>query len=749
MKRRAFLQRTGLAVASLVSGDWAFSPLIDRYHRALAAPTNRKLALLVGINQYNRSSALAGCLTDVELQRELLIHRFGFHPGDILTLTEQQATRQNLEAAFLTHLTQQARAGDTVVCHFSGYGSTVATSLQDSQPSLVMVNEWSQEGEAPIVSDLLADTWVLLLRSLATDRVTTVLDTSYTEAGGSLLQGSLRGRSRSNPSGSQPSPDALDFQGQLMERLQLSREQLGTIRRSQQYPGVVLSAAALDQVATEVHWSGFSAGAFTYALTRYLWQATPPTTLRSILGQTTVAIAQQATLRQQPQLSGQKSQDQPLRPYHLESASREAEGIVVAVEEGGKAGRLWLGGLSPMALEQYPPNALLAAVSAPGPSALVQITARDGLMARVRLLADKGEAAPEEPALQVGQLFQEATRIVPRNLGLTIALDPSLERIERVDAISALSSLNRISAVPSGDQPADYLFGKATISPTQVAALPSMPLPALGLAGTASNPRGYGLFSLGRELLLDTPGSGSEAVKVAVRRLAPRLQTLLAAKLLSLTTNASASRLGIQASLERVAAPNQILGWQTTPRSPWSAPSGSPAPEIPLGLPTLASGDQLLCQLHNYSPEAVYFLLFHLDSNGNLMVLRPAANGELGTAGTIAGQLEAGATLNLPPAAATTPWVVRGLPGLAEIYLICSKAPFAQTQATLEAVLHGVGDSPLVFLPNPPEVAQAVLQDLHQASSGLATVPGSTADAFVLAMNAWAAFRFSYQIAAA
>jgi hypothetical protein len=37
----------------------------------------RKLAVLVGINQYE-SNPLHGCITDVELQRELLVHRFGF-----------------------------------------------------------------------------------------------------------------------------------------------------------------------------------------------------------------------------------------------------------------------------------------------------------------------------------------------------------------------------------------------------------------------------------------------------------------------------------------------------------------------------------------------------------------------------------------------------------------------------------------------------------------------------------------------
>jgi hypothetical protein len=63
--------------------------------------------------------------------------------------------------------------------------------------------------------------------------------------------------------------------------------------------------------------------------------------------------------------------------------------------------------------------------------------------------------------IQVGQLVQEAIRVLPRNLGLTVALDVHLERIERVDATSAFANIPSVSSVVvAGEQPADYLFGK-------------------------------------------------------------------------------------------------------------------------------------------------------------------------------------------------------------------------------------------------------------------------------------------------
>jgi hypothetical protein len=137
-----------------------------------------------------------------------LIHRFGFNASDILTLTDSQATRENIETAFIEHLTEQAKAGDVVVFHFSGYGSRVkmASPRQEVRGnreeeeselplasrlwppayevnSLVPVDGILPTKVAPVANDLLEETLVLLLRSLATDHVTTVLDTSHTMCG--------------------------------------------------------------------------------------------------------------------------------------------------------------------------------------------------------------------------------------------------------------------------------------------------------------------------------------------------------------------------------------------------------------------------------------------------------------------------------------------------------------------------------------------------------------------------------------
>ncbi|MEM6716048.1 MAG: peptidase C14, caspase catalytic subunit p20, partial [Cyanobacteria bacterium P01_C01_bin.147] len=82
--RRHFLQAGGATLAALGWSQRDIMRRVDRYGRAWAQSTPRKLALLVGINEYPRDSLFAplnGCVSDVELQYYLLVHRFGFNPN--------------------------------------------------------------------------------------------------------------------------------------------------------------------------------------------------------------------------------------------------------------------------------------------------------------------------------------------------------------------------------------------------------------------------------------------------------------------------------------------------------------------------------------------------------------------------------------------------------------------------------------------------------------------------------------------
>src|SRR4028118_2273028 len=176
LKRREFLQQAGRVLGAIGISEALWLQLGSRYLQALAQPTARKLALLVGVNKYP-DSPLHGCVTDVDLQRELLIYRFAFVPSDILTLTDAQATRDNIETAFVTHLSEQAKPGDVVVFHFSGCGSRV--SLGESpgtmQNSLVPADDVLPLLANPAVNDILEETPVVCVRPHAAEKAMGIL----------------------------------------------------------------------------------------------------------------------------------------------------------------------------------------------------------------------------------------------------------------------------------------------------------------------------------------------------------------------------------------------------------------------------------------------------------------------------------------------------------------------------------------------------------------------------------------------
>jgi hypothetical protein len=730
--------------------------LTEHYHQALAQPTRRKLALLIGINQYPEQAcdctlthgmALSGCLTDVELQRELLIHRFGFQPGDILTLTDQQATRQNIEEAFLSHLTDQARAGDVVVFHFSGLGSRIHWEAeQELHHSLVPVDGLLPTLESPVINDVLEETLGLLLRSLPTEQITTILDTGYADLG-RTFQGNLRIRSRPNAPMGQPHAAELALQDRLSEQLQVSTEQIRTQWRSGQLPGIVLAATKPSQVAVEGQWSGFHAGLFTYALTQQLWESTPATTLRTSLCLAAGTVKQWAGLEQQPSLAGQKLQDARLPAYNLLPETSDADGVIQAIDEDGKV-QVWLAGLPTAVLENYG-AAILAIVPPPAPSLsapaplpdtqppipapqppLLQIRSRDGLVFKAR-----PSGSDSIDLLQVGQLVQEVVRILPRNLGLTIALDTSLERIERVDATSAFAAIPKVTSVIAGE-PADFLFGKtdlgaATLTASLAAAL--VPDPALS--------QGYGLFSPGRAAIPNTLIQQEEAVKTAIHRITPQLRTLLALKLLRLTANRGSSRLGIRATLEMTAPQERIVMQQETARTPATDGENPQKPRVYTadlfntdGSVTLPIGSRTRYQLQNTGHHPLYFILLGIDPNGNPIALYSTAESAV---------IPPNETLVIPQA--VSEWIVQGPRGLAETHLIFSQSPFIQAYQTLK-VASKTDIRQVTQMSNPLDVAQAVLQDLHNASSPLLPRVDLPTDTYALDVNAWTSLNFVYQI---
>jgi len=721
LKRREFLQQAGRVLGAIGISEALWLRLGSRYLQALAQPTARKLALLVGVDKYP-DSPLHGCVTDVDLQRELLIYRFGFVPSDILTLTDAQATRDNIETAFVTHLSEQAKPGDVVVFHFSGCGSRV--SLGESpgimQNSLVPADDVLPLLANRAVNDILEETLLLLVRSLATENAIAILDTSYPYPG-FPKNGNFRIRSRPRPTIGQPSLAELTFAEGLRSRPNLRPD------------AAVLAAGANSQLAAEQEWNGFTAGLFTYALTQTLWWATPASSFSVCFSRAAGNVySKLAGLSQQPQIRHHDLTAAPAVNFsNLMLNSPASDGAVTAVEDGGKTVHLWLGGLSPGVLECSGAS-VFALNSSAGERLLLR--GRTGLSAKAQVL-DKPSRTDGQ--LTVGELVREEIRVLSRNIGLTVALDSGLERIERVDATSAFATVPQVAAVGS-EQPADCRFGR--VPETTLAETVSPHEPAL-------SPSRYGLFSLAQMLIPDTQGDGGEAVKVAVQRLTPHLKALQAGKLLRLTVNEGSSRLKVRAVLATLAPQARAVAQREPVRAggdyrlePHSGESEKSASPHILSLP---EGSRICYRLYNDSDRPVYFAVFCSNCAGRLSVL--GAEGKDSVAG-MSRAIAPGENLTVPAAGAIG-WAVSGLIGLAETVIIFSESPFAQTLAAIEAEMQQTRDAlPIRVLLNPLNVARAVLEDLHAASIPGVQKVGISTDDWALDVNVWATLSFVYRV---
>ena len=750
LDRRTFLQQAGLAFLTWGAAEAGFTlagknSLAASLKYQQAQSGSRKLALLIGINRYPYQDNLDGCLMDVELQKELLIHRFGFNPSDILTLCDRQATRENIETAFIEHLTKQAKADDVVVFHFSGYGGQIKMPLAseaeanketDNSDGFRLVNSYvpvdglASSKKNLFANNILQETLLILAQTLSTSKCTFVLDTSFNQTLRSQ-HSSLKVRSVAQVADNASSQE-LDFLTQL--RSDFADKGLKPSKRLLSLPGVVLSAASNNQIAVEKQWDGLSAGLFTQALTQHLWHVTPTSKVQVALARTAETVEQVMGRQQQPTLS---NPDKSAIAYYLAvSDAPNAAGIISKINKKNLA-EIKLLGLPANIISSYGVNSCLNLVSAPEDAApQLQVKSKDGLVAKAQTLA----AAIE---LQDGQLVRESIRMLDRDLGLNLALNSDLSRIERVDATSAIANISAIdSNVVARDQNADCLIGK-------------IPLEAESSIQENSEPHfAYSLYTPGGDLIGKTVGVAEEAVKVAIDRLQPQFDNLLAAKWLELSNNEFSSRIKASAILLTPEIKSPL--WQrstvaatnvsTSKKSLFA--SNSVVPEATNNVPSIPKGTEIKLNLGNADQRQLYTIIMSSDSDRNIYALyTPAqsssAEGEIQLEDiALAPQSE----LAIPPLESSWKWKVSESPGINTLYVVLSVKPFTKTvKAFANQKNFKLDQQQVLNVTNPIAVVNALMEDLHDNSS-VATELLPNENVYALDVNSWATLKFVYEV---
>ncbi|MCM1982685.1 caspase family protein [Lyngbya confervoides] len=751
MNRRKFLQGAGHVVAGVGVLDTIFALL--EAPTAQAQPSPQKLALLVGINQYQnraRFPDLRGCLSDVDLMQHLLIYRFGFQPQNIIVLRNEDATRHGIELLFQNHLIERAQASDVVVFHFSGFGRYL---LPQSEPSgtqavyqspaqyALMPYDACPEAEAsagpPQINAILQETLYLLLQSLRTDRVFTLLDTGFHYPGSPRLEHS---RIRALPAGllREVTPEAWAVQTSLMSRNKLKRSQLTEKRLSTPARGVVVTAASLQQFGIEADWSGFSAGALTYNLTQELWHTAPNAGLATQVSRASEALAEEFSLTQQPELGGQKKVALTRDLLGLPGGPA-GDGIVLRTEMKGRHGDCWLGGISPSLLKTdhacFVFSTMPHSAETTG-SALMRLNSRKGLWGTVHVL--QGEA------LIPDQQFKEKFRILDRSQPLRLALSSRLDHVEQVDATSVFSGLGSAIKVVKADQSADVVL-------TKLERLIKDP-PAADSEGTAERSLQicYCLCTVAGDVLPATVSDKPEAIKNRPEAFQDTFSVLAWNQCLEQLVNPHASEVmaGVSLMTQNEAGNSvSLLAKSTVAKGLNLAPAlGS---EGQILTPRATTRFQI--QLQNYDRVPLYTYVFGFDAQPNaILVLSsvPPTDNPSEHLGFTPFKVEANQSLTLP-----TPedlFSFYGPAGISSFYILFTKQRLPLTDRALDGATKTVNKSAQpkqVKLADPAQLRDALLTDLDTLSRPSAQVAGLMDEsAWQLAMDQWGMLKFVYQL---
>jgi len=448
-----------------------------------AADSGRKLALIIAIARYPRSSGYSRLSSDndVPLLRAALL-RQGFDSTGIRVLADSQATRAGILQA-LDELAAQSRAGDVVVVHYSGHGHQITDDNGDELDGLdeVLVpfdargdvDPETYKGEFHVRDDELEPRLARLRERVAPGgNVVMFIDACHS---GSATRSALPVRGGLPPIG-KPARTATRGREEGAGWVSPAAATRGAPAGSAgPAPMVIFSAARQDQLASEVELQGEdrTAGSLSVGLSRALANldaAGGRVTYRALFDQVK-GWMQGAVPLQTPQLEGDADVELfsgravAQRPY-LRVAS--LEGDSVAVLEGGS-----LVGLLPGTRLAFHP----IGTGDPASSTAVgtgEVVAADELQARVRLAA--GGRARDTWAFVTDYAFQEFRVRVRLDPGIAAPTRTALAAdFDRSGVIELSDSLAELIVRPEG--PRTRALATLTVSwaeDTTVALLPAV-----------------------------------------------------------------------------------------------------------------------------------------------------------------------------------------------------------------------------------------------------------------------------------
>ncbi len=710
MKRRNFVQLTlGSTLATLGLSQFQIEKKGLQYAKAIAQNTPRKLALLVGINNYEKYP-LSGCITDVYLQKELLIHRYGFNPQDILIVSDDseiKPTRNGILQAFEEHLIKQAKPEDVVVFHYSGHGSRIVDINNSGKKNSTLVpldRQINNVGGQRTVSDIMGKTLFLLMSALPTENVTVVLDSCHSGGG---KRGNLKIRSITEL-GDYPSNEEFAYQQQWLTRLQMSPDQFESKRQQGVAKGVVIASAGEKQYAADAPFNGFYAGAFSYVMTQYLWQEASNQNMGNVITTLATNTTAISSSKQVPEYEYKgNSPQQPV--YFLNKQVPPAEAVVTEIQ--GNEVELWLGGIAPQSFAAFNQGARFALINKQGKvQGLVELTDRNGVKGRGKIVKSDGQ-------VQRGLLLQEQARIIADDFRLKIGLDDSLKG-ENTTNLKNLVGIERLEFLPLGQGEVHYIFGKMTPELSQeLSQNQTENIPAVG---------SFGLYGQGLDLIPDSFGNSGENLTDALTRLKTKLRSLLAARLIKLTLNSDSSKLNVLATMKL--KNGELVAKNFTVRGGINA-TDNKAPEALFSglikngnsnIPQVKVNSLIEFNITNNEKQDLFVTVIVIDSDGTINIIFPNTLTDNNNS-----VVKSGETRIIPDGNKGDQFSLRiGPPlGIVEVLIIASVSPLTDALKTLQGIASRGGQrggTPVTLKDNDStETVDNLLKDVDQGSRGI------------------------------
>ena len=226
-------------------------------------------------------------------------------------------------------------------------------------------------------------------------------------------------------------------------------------------------------------------------------------------------------------------------------------------------------------------------------------------------------------------------------------------------------------------------------------------------------------------------GTKAETITEAIIRLRPKLQSLLAARIVKTTLNTNSSRLNIVASMRPEGAGEVIasaftirgLGKNTTPNAATTT--------APLYSKKLALGTPVQIQIVNNETNPLYLSVLVIDPTGEISVIFPNQWAAAAAVTLVA----AGQTLLIPdPSKDRFRLVTQEPKGVAEVLILASRSPLRKALQTIRAIAAARGkdrSGPVTleasFQQNQPtEVIDNLLEDLNTGTRS--TTAGSASN---------------------